>query len=89
MEKTDLAIVAAMRKEVQPLLDKISAESCGFIADKPVFRATVSGKTAVIVVSGIGKVSAALATQAVIDKFAPETVINFGTVGGFGESVSA
>ena len=89
MEKTDIAIVAAMRKEVQPLLDKINAESCGFIAGKLFFRATVGGKTAVIVVSGIGKVSAALATQAVIDKFAPDTVINFGTVGGFGDSVSA
>ena len=47
----------------------------------------IEGKSAVLVISGIGKVSAALTTQLLIDKYSPEYIFNFGTCGGLNNNV--
>lgn len=47
----------------------------------------LDGTDVVIVQSGIGKVASALATALLIDKYAPDYVVNTGSAGGFEQSL--
>jgi hypothetical protein len=57
------------------------------IADKTAYTCKIADKDAVIIISGIGKVNAALSTKLLIDNFAPSFILNFGTCGGMNNSV--
>lgn len=84
-----ISIVVALEKEAQPLVSKIDKKVESTLSGKKIFCGTIEGKNVCLIVSGIGKVSAAIATQAVIAKFNPSAIINFGTVGGVKNDVSA
>lgn len=89
MKKDIIGIVVALEKEAMPFLSQINAVKTDDIASKKVYKGQVSDKTVYLIISGIGKVSSALSTQALIDKFFPDAVINFGTVCGIGNNVAA
>ena len=89
MKKGIIGIVVALEKEAMPFLSQINAVKTDDIASKKVYKGQVSDKTVYLIISGIGKVSSALSTQALIDKFFPDAVINFGTVCGIGNNVAA
>ncbi len=78
-----------MEKEAAALIEKFSEKKQLIIAGKTAYEGKLFGKRVTLVISGIGKVSAAIATQATIDKYSPEYVLNFGTAGGLGKKVSA
>lgn len=84
-----IAIVVALKREANETIKEMQNVKEHTLAGKTVFTGNLFGKEAAIIISGIGKVSAALATQAAIDKFAPEYVLNFGTAGGLGDRVKA
>lgn len=84
-----IVIIAAMEKEAATLIEKFSEKKQLTIAGKTAYEGKIFGKSVTLVISGIGKVSAAIAAQAAIDKYFPECVLNFGTAGGLGEKVSA
>lgn len=84
-----ISIVVALEKEAQPLISKMDKKTETVLAGKKVFYGTIEDKDIRLIVSGIGKVSAAIATQAVINEFNPAAIINFGTVGGVKNDVSA
>lgn len=84
-----ISIVVALEKEAQPLISKMDKKTETVLAGKKVFCGTIEDKDIRLIVSGIGKVSAAIATQAVINEFNPTAIINFGTVGGVKNDVSA
>ncbi len=83
-----IGIIVALKSEANALLEKMENKSNLFIADKPAYSGKLNGHQVVLVISGIGKVSAGLTTQLVIDKYAPSFILNFGTCGGMNKSVN-
>lgn len=84
-----IVIIAAMEKEAAALIEKFQEKKELTLAGKTAYDGKLFGKSVLLVISGIGKVSAAIAAQAAIDKYSPEYVLNFGTAGGLSEEVSA
>ena len=82
-----VCFVIALKKEAQELLSKVKDLKEFMLADKPCYSCTINGKDVIIAISGIGKVSAALTTQLLIDKYSPKFIFNFGTCGGMNNSV--
>ncbi len=82
-----ICFVVALKKEAQELLTKVKNLKEFEIADKPCYSCTLNGEEVILAISGIGKVSAALTTQLLIDKYNPEFIFNFGTCGGMNKSV--
>lgn len=82
-----IGIVVALRSEAASLLTKFNNLKELLIADKPAFCGKLCGKDVILAISGIGKVSAALTTQLIIDKYSPDFILNFGTCGGMNNSV--
>ena len=79
-----IGIIVAMEKELRllkPLLTgmrEFSKDRYGF------YIGTIGDHQVVVMKSGIGKVNAALATQCLIENFAPKFIINSGVAGGVG-----
>lgn len=84
-----IGIIVALNKEAARFIEKERLTERPALADKKIFAGILGDKEIILAVSGIGKVSAALCAQAVIDAYSPDVLINFGTVGGFGNKVSA
>lgn len=82
-----IGIIGAMAEEVQLLLEKINIEKKKTKANMQFHLGTIKGKKVVVVVSGIGKVNAAICTQILIDDFSVDKVINVGVAGGLGENI--
>ncbi len=82
-----ICFVVALKKETEGLLRNATDLVEFKIADKPAYSCKLEGKDCIIAISGIGKVSSALTTQLLIDKYNPEFIINFGTCGGMNNSV--
>lgn len=82
-----IGIIVALRSEVERLLEHVQELKQIKLADKPAYSCKICGRETVIAISGIGKVSAALTTQLLIDKFSPDFILNFGTCGATNNSV--
>ena len=82
-----ICLVIALPSEAKSLLEKAENLKEFKLADKTAYSCTLNGKDAIIAISGIGKVSAALTTQLLIDNYKPEYILNFGTCGGMNSSV--
>jgi adenosylhomocysteine nucleosidase len=80
MTQTPVAFVIAMNEEAEGILPLGSWERLDSLPF-PVYRLSGDGLQAVAVVSGIGTTNAAAATQHVVDRFAPQRVVNLGVVG--------
>ncbi len=77
-----IGFVVAMEKEARLFLEKTTETKEKLIAGKRVFSGKYLDTDFTLIISGIGKVNAALATQVLIDKFTPDYIINFGVAGG-------
>jgi adenosylhomocysteine nucleosidase len=84
-----ICFVVALASEAKYLLEQVDNLKKIKLADKPAYSCTINNKQAIIAISGIGKVSAALTTQLLIDKFNPDYIFNFGTCGGMTKDVQA
>lgn len=84
-----IGLVVALKDEAQNVIDEFGLLPAKQLAGKMVYEGEISGEKVALIVCGIGKVSAALATQSVIDGYGVKRIINFGTAGGANESVSA
>lgn len=82
-----IGIVVALKSEASALLNELSQLKEFKIADKPAFSGRLCDKDVILIISGIGKVSAGLSTQMLIDKYSPDFILNFGTCGGINNSV--
>ena len=77
-----ICILFALTEEMEPFANKI-----GVLSEQQVvghFRyltAATAAQRLVLTVTGMGKVSAAMATQAVIDRFRPDLIIQAGVAG--------
>ncbi len=82
-----IGIIIALPSEAKALLERVEDLKQIKLADKICYTGKLAKKNVVLAISGIGKVSSALTTQMVIDKFSPEYILNFGTCGGTNSSV--
>ncbi len=81
-------IVVALKSECKFFLNTLENKKQIKLADKETYTGTINGKDCIISISGIGKVSAGLTTQLLIDKFHVDFILNFGTCGGMNNSVN-
>ena len=75
-------IVVALEKEAQKFLKLTYATEKPALISKKIFVGSIFGKDFVLILSGIGKVNAALSTQYIIDNYSVDFILNFGSVGG-------
>ena len=78
-----IGIIGAMEQEVALLRAQMNDVETQSLAGCEFFRGTLAGQNVVLTRSGIGKVAAAVATTLLLDRFAPDCVINTGSAGGF------
>lgn len=82
-----VGIIGAMAEEVESLKMKMQVEAEYRQAKMTYIKGRLWNQDVVVVVSGIGKVNAAICTQIMIDQFNPDYIINVGVAGGLGSSV--
>ncbi|MCQ2734906.1 MAG: 5'-methylthioadenosine/adenosylhomocysteine nucleosidase [Alphaproteobacteria bacterium] len=82
-----IGIIIAMDKELE--LFAADLENCSeqILHQRRFIEGEISGKKIVVVVSGIGKVNAALCTADLINYFKADTIINIGISGGLDSSL--
>lgn len=78
-----IGIIGAMEQEVAVLREKIDNLTTETFAGLEFYLGTIGGVEVIVSKSGIGKVAAAVSTTLLIEKFAPDCIINTGSAGGF------
>ncbi|WP_047981421.1 5'-methylthioadenosine/S-adenosylhomocysteine nucleosidase [Ornithinibacillus contaminans] len=78
-----IGIIGAMDEEIAILQNKITEKEEITIAGCLFINGNLDGKQVVLLKSGIGKVNAAMATSILMERYAPNLVINTGSAGGF------
>lgn len=81
MKKVDIGIIGAMRPEVEKIIEMLEQKACTSISGIDFYCGKLYGKSVAVAQCGIGKVFAAICTEAMILNFAPSLVVNTG-VGG-------
>jgi adenosylhomocysteine nucleosidase len=80
-------IIGAMAEEIVHLKQRAGAVETKVIAGMEFNIGCLNGKRIVLVISGIGKVNAAVCAQILIDRFNADAVINTGIAGSMHENV--
>lgn len=83
-----VGIIGAMEQEIALLKQQLVNATTTAVANFEFHRGTLQGVEVVLVQSGIGKVTAAIATTLLIQQFKPDCVINTGSAGGFDPELS-
>ena len=78
-----IGIIGAMEPEVAHLVASMTNPSSTTIAGIEFVAGQLAGKEVIVTRSGIGKVTASIATTLLIEKYAPDAIINTGSAGGF------
>lgn len=87
MSKPMIAIIAAMQPELDYLLEQLQQRNDILVGAFKFHVGTIANSRVVLALSGIGKVNAAITTAIVIERFAPDYVINTGSAGGLGRQM--
>ncbi|ATA72442.1 5'-methylthioadenosine/adenosylhomocysteine nucleosidase [Capnocytophaga canis] len=82
-----IGIIGAMELEVSTLRAKLNNVKTTKIGRFEFYEGELYGLSVVVLLSGIGKVSAAVGTTLLIEHFEPQLIINTGTAGGLGDTV--
>ena len=77
-----MGIIGAMDSEVANLIARMENVTYREKAGRRFAMGTLSGKEAVVVQSGIGKVAAAITAQILVDEFGVDALLNTGMAGG-------
>ncbi|MEG0497612.1 MAG: 5'-methylthioadenosine/adenosylhomocysteine nucleosidase [Carnobacterium sp.] len=83
-----IAIVAAMTEEVSPLRKKLKSKNKIVVANAVFEQGLLNGNDVILVQSRIGKANAAMSTAILIERFAPDFILNTGSAGGMDRSLS-
>ena len=78
-----IGILGAMDQEVALLKSELANVQVHEYAHLEFYAGELHGVDVVVVKCGIGKVAASVATTIMIDRFAPDFVVNTGSAGGF------
>lgn len=82
-----IGIIGAMDEEIAILNDKIQHKKRMTIAGCDFMQGQLQGRDVVLLLSGIGKVNAAMATTIMHEWFQPDYTINTGSAGGFSNNL--
>lgn len=77
-----IGIIAAMDLEMETFAQEIQQVKEKTLCGRKFLQGTLFGKEVVLVVSGIGKVNAAVTTQVLVDNFLVDKIIHTGVAGG-------
>lgn len=78
-----VGIIGAMEPEVAHLIESMSSKTSQTVAGIEFVSGQLADKDIIVTRSGIGKVAASMATTLLIEKYAPDAIINTGSAGGF------
>ena len=78
-----IGIIGAMEQEVAILREQLNDCVTTTIGGCEFYQGSLAGHDVILTRSGIGKVAASIATVLLLDRFAPDAVINTGSAGGF------
>ena len=78
-----IGIIGAMEPEVAVLRKQIQGLETQTVAGIEFYTGTINDVDVVVSMSGIGKVAAAVSSTLLIEKYAPDCIINTGSAGGF------
>lgn len=78
-----IGIMGAMEQEITMLQSQMEQSNAWNYAHLTFIEGKLAGCDIILVKCGIGKVAAAVATTVLIDRFAPDYVVNTGSAGGF------
>jgi len=84
-----IAIIAAMKSELDLLVSKLNTPIVSRAAGFSFHQGKFEGHQLILLLSGIGKVNAAVAASLLVDRYAPEAVVNSGIAGGFAKELKA
>lgn len=82
-----IGIIGAMAEEIAYLQEVVQIAETKAIVGLQFHVGSYGGNRVILVVSGIGKVNAAVCTQALIDHFGAEYIINTGVAGAIAEEL--
>lgn len=82
-----IGIIGAMDQEVAILREQLTDCTTSSIAGCEFYQGKLAGHEIILTRSGIGKVAASIATVLLLDRFAPDCVINTGSAGGFDKAL--
>ncbi|MBE6737415.1 MAG: 5'-methylthioadenosine/adenosylhomocysteine nucleosidase [Ruminococcaceae bacterium] len=83
-----VGIICAMELELQGLLEIIETENIVEKSGTTFYKGKIRNTDVVLVQCGIGKVSAAICTQMLIDFYSPAVIINSGVAGALSTDVT-
>ena len=86
--KKILGIICAMEEELSPIREVITLEETKTKAKMEFFKGTLKNLEVVLVVSGIGKVNAAVCAQILSDDYKVTHLINVGVAGGIKQNIN-
>ena len=81
-------VIGAMESEVALLREALADRETAELYGLTFYSGRLGGSRVVLVQCGVGKVNAARCTQILIDRFAPDYIINTGIAGGVGEGLA-
>lgn len=84
----DVGIIGAMDIEVQGIAAELEACRTERVGGIEFHVGSLRGKSVAVAKCGIGKVFAALCTEAMIVKYAPRLIVNTGVAGAIGDGVA-
>ena len=80
-----IGIIVALLTEANNVIEKTGAVERLAKNGKKLFFGTIENNNFVMIISGIGKVNAALSAQYLIDNYPIEFILNFGSCGGIAD----
>ena len=86
--KKILGIICAMEEELSPIKEIMTIEESKTKAKMEFFKGTLKNLEVVLVVSGIGKVNAAVCAQILSDDYKVTHLINVGVAGGIKQNIN-
>lgn len=83
----EVCIIVAMLKEAEPIVKQFASITSQKICGKRVFIGKLNGKEVKVIISGVGKVNAALSAQIAYSHLSADIVVNIGVAGGLNDTV--
>ncbi len=83
-----IGIIGAMQAETQALVDMLTDKKTKLISGREYHSGKLFGRDSVICTCGIGKVFAAICTEAMILKYNPDIIINTGVAGSLSNTLN-
>ena len=88
MKKVDIGIIGALAEEVEALISKLDSHEVEKLGSVEFHLGILEGKRVAIARCGIGKVFAAICTEAMIIGYAPDLIVNTGVGGALARGLS-